>query len=80
MCENLVTTSEVTDALEKTKTFFKKINSWNYGRLGTSSICSVKSNFTTLVNVRALLNISAPCVLHRHALASKALPEYLKIV
>jgi len=40
----------------------------------------VKSSFTTLVNERALHNISTPCVLHRHALASKALPEYLKIV
>jgi len=28
----------------------------------------------------ALHIISTPCVLHRHALASKALPEYLKIV
>jgi len=40
----------------------------------------VKSDFTTLVNKRAPHIISIPCVLHRHALASKALPEFLKIV
>jgi len=40
----------------------------------------MKSSFITLVNKRALHNISTPCVLHRHALASEALPEYLKIV
>jgi len=43
-------------------------------------LCSVKSSFTTPVNKRALHNIYAPCVLHRHALKSKVLPEYLKIV
>ena len=40
---------------------------------------SVKSGFSTLVNKRALRTISIPCVLHRHALESKALREYLKI-
>jgi len=35
--------------------------------------------FYNSVNKRALQIISTPCVLHRHALASKALPEYLKI-
>jgi len=40
----------------------------------------VKSGFTTLVNKQALHIISTPCVLHRHALASKVLPKYLKIV
>jgi len=34
----------------------------------------------TLVNKRALHIISTLCVLHRHALASKALPEILKMV
>jgi len=43
-------------------------------------LCSVKSSFTTPVDKRALHNIYAPCVLHRHALESKALPEYLKLV
>jgi len=47
----------------------------------TSSLqCSVKSGFTIMLNKRALHIISTSCVLHRHALASKALPEYLKIV
>ena len=40
----------------------------------------MKSGFTTLVNKRALHIISTPCVFHRHVLASKAFPEYLKIV
>jgi len=43
-------------------------------------LCSVKSGFTVLVNKRALRIISSPCVLHQHAVASKALPEFLKIV
>jgi len=41
---------------------------------------SVKSGFTTLVNKRVLKIFSTPSVLHRHALASKALLEYLKTV
>ena len=42
---------------------------------------SVKSGFTTLVNKQAMHVISTHCVLHRHAQASKVLPEYLmKIV
>jgi len=41
---------------------------------------TVKSGFTTLENNRALHIISTLYDLHRHALASKALPEYLKIV
>jgi len=40
----------------------------------------MKSGFTTLVNKRALHINSPPYFLHRHALASKAFPEYLKIV
>jgi len=32
------------------------------------------------MNTRALHLISTPCVLHQHALTSKALPEDLKIV
>ena len=40
----------------------------------------MKSGFTPLVNKRALHIISTPCVLHRHALASKGLSEYLKIL
>ena len=43
-------------------------------------LCSVRSGFTALVNNRAPHITSAPCVLHQHALASKALPEYLKII
>jgi len=44
-------------------------------------LCSVKLGFTTLVNKRALHIIYYnPCILHRHALARKAFPEYLKIV
>ena len=43
-------------------------------------LCSVKSGFTTLVNKRALHVMCPLCILHRHALASKALPEYLKLV
>jgi len=43
-------------------------------------LCSVKSSFTTPVNKRALHNIYAPYVLHRNALESKVIPEYLKIV
>jgi len=39
---------------------------------------SLDSGFPTLVNKGALHIISTPCVLHRHALASKALPEFWK--
>jgi len=83
MCESLQTTSEVTDDQEKSITSFNKKNSWNrVGLLCTDggSSMSVKSGFTILVNKRAPYIMSAPCVLHRHTLAGKALPEYLKIV
>jgi len=43
-------------------------------------LCSVKSGFTTVVSQRAPRIISTPRVLHRHALASKALAEHLKII
>ena len=56
------------------------MNSWKHlGSLctdGASSICSLISGFTNLVNKRALQIISTPCVLHRDALVSKALPEF----
>jgi len=68
---------------KKQKISFNKTNSWNHVGLlcidGSSSIL-IKSRFTSLVNKRALNIISNPCVRHRHALACKALPEYLKIV
>jgi len=59
------------------------MNSWNHVDSlctdGTSSMLS-EVRFTTLMNKRALHIISTVCVLHRHVLASKALPGYLKIV
>jgi len=68
MCESLVTTSEVTDAQEKTNNFFqeKKLVELSSARCAHTAplLCSVKSSFTTLVNKRALYNISTPSVLH----------------
>jgi len=84
MCESLVTTIEVTDAQENRNNSFqvnKLVELWSARYAQTAPLlCSVKSSFTTLVNKRAMRNISTPCVVHRHALASKAPPEYLKIV
>jgi len=70
MCENLKTTSEVTDDPEKMNTSFNEINSWNYVGISaryaeTAPLqCTVKSGFTTLMNKRAWHIISTPCVLH----------------
>ena len=56
------------------------MNSWKHlGSLctdGASSIRSLNSGFTALVNKRALQIISTPYVFHRDALANKALPEF----
>jgi len=75
----------VTDDQEKMNDFFQQNKLVEPGWLamhtdGASSICSVRSGFTTLVNKRALNVISSPCVLHHHALSSTALPEYSKTV
>jgi len=40
----------------------------------------IEVRFSNSVNERALHIIFNLCVLHRHALSSKALPEFLKIV
>ena len=47
---------------------------------GAPSMLGAKSGFTTSVKKRAPHIISIHCALHRHALASKTLPEYLKAV
>jgi len=49
-------------------------------RYAQTLLCSAKSGFTTMVNKRELHIVSIFCFLHRHAPASKVLPEYLKIV
>ena len=85
MCESLETTTKAVDVLEKMDHFFQQNNiSWNHVRSlctdGAPSMLGAKSCFTTLVKKRAPHNISNHCALHRHALASKTLPEYLKAV
>ena len=53
------------------------------GSLCTDSALSMlgaKSDLTTLVKEHTPHIISNHCTLHRHALASKTLPEYLKAV
>ena len=85
MCESLETTTKAVDVLEKMDHFFQQNNiSWNHvGSLCTDvapSMLGAKSGFTTLVKKRAPHIISNHCALHRHALASKTLPEYLKAV
>ena len=50
------------------------------GSLSCLSMLGAKSGFTTLVKKRSPHIISTHCALHRHALASKILPEYLKAV
>ena len=85
MCESLETTSKGVDVLEKMDNFFQQNNiSWNHvGSLytdGAPSMLGAKSGFTTLVKKRAPHIISTDCALHRHALASKTFPEYLKAV
>ena len=85
MCESLETTTKAVNVLEKMDHFFQQNNiSWNHvGSIctdGAPSMRSAKSGFTTLVKKRAPHIISIHCALHRHALASKTLPEYLKAV
>jgi len=82
MCESLWTTSEVTDDQEKMHNFFQqnKLMQSRCLAMHRRFLCSVKSGFTTLANKRALHIISTPSVLHGHAQASKALPEFLKVV
>jgi len=65
--------------------FFQQNNiSWNHvGSLctdGAPSMLGAMSGFTTLVKKRAPHIISNHCALHRNALASKTLPEYLNAV
>ena len=84
-CESLETTTKAVNVLEKMDHFFQQNNiSWNYvGSICTDSAPSMlgaKSGFTTLVKKRAPHIISIHCTLHRHALASKTFPEYLKVV
>ena len=85
MFESLETTAKAVDVLEKMDHYFQKNNiSWNHvGSLcadGAPSMLGAKSGFTTLVKKRAPHIISNHCALHRHALASKTLPEYLKAI
>jgi len=81
MCESLETTSEVTDDQKEMNNFFHKnelVESRCLAIAQAALLCSVK--LYNWVNKRAPHTISTPCVLHRSALASSALPEYLKTV
>ena len=85
MCESLETTTKAIDVFEKLEAFFERnLLTWdNVGFLctdGAPAMMGVKSGFTTLVKKKAPHVISTHCVLHRHALASKTLPHYLKFV
>ena len=85
MCESLESTTKAIDVFEKLEGFFEQNQiTWdNVGSLctdGAPAMMGVKSGFTTLVKKRAPHVISTHCVLHRHALASKTLPQYLKYV
>ncbi|XP_013776838.1 protein ZBED8-like [Limulus polyphemus] len=71
--------------MQKIQDFFEKNDlTWDI----VSSICTdgvpammgVRSGFTALVKRKAPHVITTHCVLHRHALAAKTLPENLKIV
>ena len=84
-CESLETITKAVDVLEKMDHFFQQNNiSWNHaGSLctdGASSMLGARLGFTTLVKKRAPHIISNLCALHRHALASKTLPEFLRAV
>ena len=83
--ESLETTTKAVDVLEKMDHFFQQNNiSWNHVVSlctdGAPSMLDAKSGFTTLVKKRAPHIISDHCSLHRHAVASKTLPGYLKAV
>ena len=86
MCESLETTTKaVSYNYQPGKNgSFLSTKSWNHvGSIctdGAPSMLGAKSGFTTLVKKRAPHIISIHCALHRHALASKTLPEYLKAV
>ena len=85
MCESLESTTKAIDVIEKLEGFFEQNQIiWdNVGSLctdGAPAMMGVKSGFTSLVKKRAPHVISTHCVLHRHALASKTLPQYLKYV
>ena len=80
MCESLETTTKAVNVMEKMDHFFQQNNiSWNHvGSIctdGAPLMLSAKSGFTTLVKKRAPHIISIHCALHRHALASKTLPN-----
>ena len=85
MCKSLEMTTKWVKVLEKMDNFFQqnKISWKNVGSLCTHnapSMLGAKSGFTILVKKHAPHIISTHCALHRHALASKTLPEYLKAV
>jgi len=62
---------------------FQQINSWNHvGSLCKDDTPSMlrKVRFHNSCGQTGTAHYFYPCVLHRHALASKAFPEYLKTV
>ena len=82
MCKSLKTTTKAVDIVEKMDNFVQRNNlTWNHvGSLCTDGASSMLVRFYNAGKKRAPHIISTHCVLHRHALASKILPEYLKIV
>ena len=71
--------------MQKIQDFFEKNNlTWDIvGSIctdGAQAMMGVRSGFTALVKQKAPHVITTHCVLHRHALAAKTLPENLKIV
>ena len=85
ICDSLETTTKAVDIAEKMGNFFQQNSlTWNHVSFlctdGAPSTLGAKSGFTTLAKKCTLHIISTHCVLHRHALASKTLFEYLKTV
>ncbi|XP_013777528.1 protein ZBED8-like [Limulus polyphemus] len=71
--------------MQKIQDFFEKNDlTWDIvGSIctdGAPAMMGVRSGFTTLVKQKAPHGITTHCVLHRHVLAAKTLPENLKIV
>ncbi|XP_013793143.1 protein ZBED8-like [Limulus polyphemus] len=71
--------------MQKIQDFFEKNDlTWDIvGSIctdGAPAMMGVRSGFTALVKQKAPHVITTHCVLHRHALAAKTLPESLKIV
>ncbi|XP_013781361.1 protein ZBED8-like [Limulus polyphemus] len=79
-CGPLEQTTKAIDIMQKIQDFFEKNDlTWDIvGSIctdGAPAMMGVRSGFTALVKQKAPHVITTHCVLHRHALAAKTLPE-----